>query len=66
MAFVVAMCIVGLLSMAVAVKNAKGPDCFWIFEMGCVRGRGSPLEGPGVCIGGIMTLRADMNNLPCP
>ena len=43
----------------------KGLDCFWALKTGCFkgplrasRGRGSPLEGPGVCIGGVMTLRA--------
>ena len=38
----------------------KGLDCFWALKscfQGPLRGRGSPLEGPGVCIGGAMTLR---------
>ena len=48
----------------------KGLDCFWALKTGCfkgpLRGRGSPLEGPGVCIGGVMTLRVRYKSLGTP
>ena len=47
----------------------KDLDCFWALKTGCLqgrlRGRGSPLNGPGVCIGGVMTLRAAHKTYGC-